>query len=358
MPDKPTDPLAAINEMQNTFKQNITESGGPYGEYSVSKVVNIIKNYDWVLRKRDDSTDRKVPAIFLTEYQPKMNQLESTIGAIYKSAVNQTDLLVSLSKLDAFKNGGSMIKQLSATTNADDPQLNVSSFLKPYENMYFTTATNWRYVLPLFKPTQIGSTTTWGDTRQNPGVVAKKMQGLTNFGTDVIQSVVELADLGLNVGEKLNFGVSATEQGIFMERPKFYNFPTSGDSISTSFTLFNTFVHPNEEKRMEQWKRNYFFIKSMICKNLPFKLSLLKYISPVIYSVGVPGVIYMPYAYISKFSATYRGTTRLMDFAEGSGANTRITVPEAWDINITLTSLFNSSANQFLASQTSEIIIN
>ena len=86
---------------------------------------------------------------------------------------------------------------------------------------------------------------------------------------------------------------------------------------------------------------------------------------PVIYQVQIPGVVYMPFAFISNLSVKFLGSRRLMNISvpiqTGSSDSTVLNtiIPDAYEVSITLNGMNEETRNFLYASvQSSPVTVN
>ena len=139
-----------------------------------------------------------------------------------------------------------------------------------------------------------------------------------------------------DVSEKM-IGITAlTEPGTYIQRPKFYNFSSTGTTINVNFTLFNTL---NEM----EYLKNSNLIAKLVLSNTPRRLDKITVKPPCIYEVTVPGKAFYPYCYIKNLKVDHVGIKRLV--TGNSGKQT--IVPDAYFISITLESLVSDINNLY-----------
>ena len=221
-----------------------------------------------------------------------------------------------------------------------------SDLLSPYRYMYITAATNKKYVFPLYTT---GSTfapikNNWSSTAANlPGFLGQAMTAAQDFLTGVgagFNFVRNVVNLGKDGGSDIGTVVD--------EKPKQYAYPTDGDTIKVSFTLYNT-------TKQDAWKENFRFLYLFVFRNLPFRLDTLAYEPPFLYDVVVPGISRYPVCSISALNITPQGTTRMMklkNFLPQGGDSIMVAVPEAWSVTIDFTSLLGQTGNLMLSALT------
>lgn len=223
-----------------------------------------------------------------------------------------------------FGNAAAMIGKL----NIDTPDMARSSSPDPYEGIYSPTETGFEYTFPYYTSLLKSKDLRFGDTYSGDGKGA-----LPTF----IDSI-------LSKGNAANKGIRAlVEPGIFIEKTQFYQFDQNGgESINFSFPLLNTISQ-------EQINENYQFLFLLIYQNTMYRKDRSAFIPPCIYEVLVPGTRYMKWAYISRLSIDFVGTRRMIEVDSGIGVFKTI-VPEAYNVNITVTGLHEEAGNFLIRS--------
>lgn len=182
-------------------------------------------------------------------------------------------------------------------TLMDNNNLNSQIFL-PYRYLYITKPTNKKFVFPMTnKDASFGTLTTkWGDAKEGPpppmAVTYDSLVGSARGILDMVSGYLNLAD---NVIANLNGNASTLDT--FSEVAKTFNYDTSGDNVTVSFTLYNT-------TRMNAWKDNYKFLYLFALRNLPFRIDSTTFIPPLLYDVVIPGVKRLPVCYVSSLDIT------------------------------------------------------
>jgi hypothetical protein len=137
-----------------------------------------------------------------------------------------------------------------------------------------------------------------------------------------------------------------SEPGIYIERPKFYSFNSSGDLLDVTFPLINTGWSSYEDVR-----RNWQLVFMLIYQNRPNRRSRELIDPACIYEVNIPGVKYIPFAFMRNIKIDFMGARRnlKLEVPTSTGISTINTiVPDAYNISITLEGLVPESQN-FLA---------
>ena len=207
-----------------------------------------------------------------------------------------------------------------------------SEFLKPYSQLYLTEPTNIKYTLPYFDNEFLSVSNDFSDyasktgISDNPTVIENLIKNSTNLIDNVAGEVLSLAQVA--------------QPGVYVERPKFYNFDGLAETITIKFPLLNTL-------NVGAYQRNLEFINRLVLMNKPHRINKVLVDPPAIYSVNQTGVAYYPYAYISRLSVTHVGTKRIIGYD---------VVPDAFLITITLQPLTSNANNYMLMNDNSPII--
>lgn len=238
------------------------------------------------------------------------------------------------------------VKVLSTTNNLNDEIFN------PYRLLYITEDTKKRYVFPLtsadaasFLPTKLQ----WADVKimDSKNTLGKLINGVINLLT----SGAQITNMMNNATRLTDDSLSADDMGFVNEAAKTFKYPTTGDALKVEFTLYNT-------TRKNAWKTNYRFLLLFALRNLPFRLELFSFVPPLLYDITIPGIKRMPISALSQMKITPVGTMRVLEMdnfvaakldENNYNAKIQVTVPEAWQVQLTFQSLIGSSANLLLA---------
>lgn len=206
-----------------------------------------------------------------------------------------------------------------------------SKYLEPYEGLYITEDTGFKYWLPYF-----------ADTLRQYQNQFNNEDATFNSNT-FLGGGVETIRKAANAIARFSYFM---EPGLYIERPKFYSFEGSGETVEIEFPLINTGWSTYDDV-----KRNWQLVFLLSYQNRPNRRSR-ELIDPVcIYEVNVPGVKYIPFAYFSQIKIDCLGARRLMDLEVPTpqGVTTIQTiVPDAYNVTLTLEGLVPTSRN-FLA---------
>lgn len=212
------------------------------------------------------------------------------------------------------------------------PSLN-SSVLRPYEGLYLTEDTKFLYSFPYLENAPNYVENLFGDTDDAffgkvPGVPSPG-QLMRDFRTTT-QSIAALTNI--------------TQPGVYIEKPKFFQFNDKGEEIDFTFPLINT-GHSKWQDVLNNWQ----LLFMLIYQNRPNRRSRDLIDPPCIYEVTIPGVKYMPYAYISNLSIDFLGNRRQTEiqipYLNGSKIKINTIIPDAYMVNITVTGLVSEAQN-------------
>jgi hypothetical protein len=355
---------SSISQNGNNFVKRDSISGS-------SGIINVVNDFQWTTSPPGASSRQEVPRIELREKRLKTNAIlaaaayylmsagssagtiggrlsDALQGTYFGSYVNDLFSRVGSSVNNFFGNiggGGSASFENSILNSASQFFTNQDmssilgtqieglgdSLLQPYEGLYITEDTGFKYVLPYFDDMQsmINNSFTENDEMLGPSTLLGKTISKIRSATE---SLARLAYF--------------TEPGLYIERPKFYSFRRNGDTIKFSFPLINTGWSTFDDVSVN-WQLAFL----LSYQNLPNRRTREVIDPPVIYEVTIPGVKYIPFAYIKSLDISYLGSRRQMALTVPStGGTSGITtiVPDAYVVTITIEGLVADSRN-FLA---------
>lgn len=207
-----------------------------------------------------------------------------------------------------------------------------SELLKAYDGLYLTEDTKFFYNLPYFDNTCYDITNLFS-VSDSSSMGGGKIAG----GVEKIRSGAEMLAAVTNL----------KEPGVYIERPKFFNFEQDGTDITVKFPLINTGWSSYEDVRL-----NWQLLFLLAYQNRPNRRSRELIDPSCLYEVTIPGVKYIPYAYVSALKVDFLGARRQMNLEVPIlGGNTTINtiVPDAYEVTITLTGLIGESRNFLMA---------
>lgn len=321
-----------------------------------TSIIDVRRDFAWTISPKSN-TLQEIPAMYLTERTQKANSLISS--ALYyittildKSGVGSTlsnsNILTSIIKVLA--GAGSLVtttsfqKTLSdlkdklkkLIDNTEDVALLDKDTLKSYIGIYLTTATGFKYVLPYFSDSMFNVGTSWAETAQNVNFYAS---GAVN----TMMASVDSAASSLNI----------LQPGTFIEKPKYFQYPAEGESITVTFPLLNTHKLHSD---ILPYQQNYELLWILAYQNKPYRTSFSRIIPPKIYTLCIPGIKYMPYCYISSMTIDFQGTRRNLSVTLPTGKTIQAPIPDAYVVTITFTSLLADIANMMVTEDFGSLI--
>lgn len=345
------------------------------GTESPSVYVNVRDTHHWT--ESPVSSRREVPALQLKELEilvnPMVNQILQNVGVLASnldgaidSVKNATNSLKELMKAQSAvqatddenakqKNASSVkagtkrvMKQVATAGEDFVHNKHVSYYsdpLSPYNALYITKPTGFKYALPYMQDKYIETTNSFGG-ESGEGV-----------NTGILETVSEGARL---IGDFLGDiqGNKIFAAGRMIEQPEGFTFSGREKSYTVSFPLFNT-------KDYAEIIKNWQFLFLLNYQNTPNRLTRDLIDPPCIYEAYLPGVWYSPYCCVTNLTVDYVGGRREMELpvpyvgeadspaADADAAETwikqkkkiRTIVPDAYNVTVTLTELFAGSQN-------------
>lgn len=205
-----------------------------------------------------------------------------------------------------------------------------SSLLSPYEGLYITEDTKFLYSFPYFSDEQNTITNQFGESDE--------------VFTNIDPLNINFLNQGIRGAANFMSGIANFDApGIYIEKPKFYNFAQEGDSLSFTFPLINT-GWSNFQDVVKNWQ--LMFLLSY--QNRPNRRSRDLIDPAVIYEITIPGVRFYPFAYISQMRVRFAGARRRMNIPVplGGGITTINTIiPDAYLVDITMRTLVSETQN-------------
>ena len=213
-----------------------------------------------------------------------------------------------------------------------------TSYTRPYHRLYATKPTGFKYKLPYFSDNYKTTNPTFND-----------QSGHTNLP---FQSFFQ------NASEKIGSVVNALNTattGTYIEQPKYPGFPSESKSYDLSFPLLNTVSTFHTQ-------RNWQLLFMLLYQNTPNRVNRSHILPPHLYEAFIPGVWYSRYAYISKISVSFVGSRRMMrinlpesvlgidEGAAFSNSFVKTIIPDAYQVNLTVSELIPESQNYMIES--------
>jgi len=298
-------------------------------------IVNVVNDFQWTTSPPGAASRQEVPRIFLTEKRLKRNALISA-AAYYLLSVGGS--IGTLSDFLGGGLGGSLGNFIANSPVGDVLNTQIQGLgggvLAPYEGLYITEDTKFKYVFPYFTDDQ--------QMLNNSFQINDEMLGPSTLLGRTVSTLRDAAESAARMTRFL-------EPGLYIERPKFFQFKSSGDTIRIQFPLINTGWSTFDDVRIN-WQLAYL----LAYQNNPNRRTREVIDPPCIYEVSIPGIKYIPYAFIRNLNITYVGARRAMELPV-PGAGTIVTiVPDAYMFDITLEGLVADTQNFMQAAITSK----
>jgi hypothetical protein len=343
-----------------TFSVNNTDPLIKLVPKADGKIIDVVNDFAWSASPRLQDSFKKVPVMYLQEREQVVNSLLSS-ALYYINAMKQFDgtdafdLNSLQTKLDKLATDGTSgisantagnikeeLKQIIANAKSSD-NLILSDKLRSYLGIYLTEPTGFNYALPFFDETPLGVKSSWtsdSNIMQNP--------------------LSDMIDVGQGAMERIAHALNITQPGTFIEKPKYFQYNTGGESVSVSFPLFNTIKRTNKTS----YQQNYELLWILAYQNKPYRTSFSRISPPKLYTLTIPGQKFMPYCYISDMNIKFGGTRRKLPVSiplatSSAGEKKSVTVdfntvevsvPDVYMVQITFTSLLADVANTMVDS--------
>lgn len=343
--------IPANNKTTNSSSPNFLKSS-----FSTPYNVDVVNNFYWTIQNAKTQAGQlyraEVPRIELVEKKILINAIVNQ--AFYSVATGVTKVGDVASEVGSFFSeqsskltgtGGSVLGGLGSniTNSVNYLKDGVSKIvnkaglggqfdgvLSPYDGLYLTENTGWKYNIPYFENLNNEVSNTFGDLDNS--AFSELAAGLGAF----IKAGIDL--------------INIKEPGTYIERTKMFQFADGGDDFTFEFPLINT-----ANATFIDVVRNWQLIFLLIYQNRPQRISR-DIIEPcVIYEALIPGVKFTPYAYIKKLSVEFLGARRTMKLPipqlNNNGQNLTTSesfetiVPDAYKVSITMSSLVAETRN-------------
>lgn len=334
-----------------------------YSKIEAVDIIDVVNQFNWT--KSPITSRGNTPFIQLIEKRLVMNSNVSNIAnSVFASLGSGEVLTNTLGSIASYLGNSDVGKQVINTITGLTPQEfgqavtqgaagsapvkttqaiadNVNNFLrnnfqtfdnsvlKPYELLYATEPTGFTYKIPYLDNQYNSGSLTFGEGEGNI------ISGIAGIASDVASGIA-----GITGGLK---------PGTYIERAKQYSMGDRGRTITVRFPLLNTGKY---QDILDNWQ----LIFGLIYQNRPGRVTRAIIDMPVIYEVLVPGVVYMPYAYINSLSISFLGSRRTIDievpiFNNDSTAPTVLTttVPDAYQVEFSIEGMNEETRNLLYA---------
>lgn len=321
-------------------------------------VVDVVANYDWKVSPNNNIIEH--PYIILKEYRINKSPLLAQLSYIVKASAenlggglqavlaaviptgNESEAgkkiegvlnVIATGAAEIGKKAAGIIDELEVDTGAVAEEL--EGDLKPFQGLYYLKKTNFTYKLPYFSSKMIERSNSWQRNYPGDSEIAKLLQDGINF---VAESGAGTPILG-----------AFADPGIYIERAKYFNPIHGQDPIRVKFPLLNTL-------NSESIQKNFNLIWLLCFQNSSMRRNKTDVFPPCIYKVLIPGVRFMLYASIQNITIEYVGTRRRLPVVHpATGETIDTTIPEAYNVEITINSLTTECGNFLLKSLSNDI---
>jgi hypothetical protein len=332
---------------------NTTERGVTMPEVELkptenSGVIDVINEFMWTASPQIDKFS-KVPVLYLTERKQTLNSLlASAIYYINAAGQGTANVLTKLTSFlpDAAENfltGLGTWRTFADKFTGSGSDQELLKGLPAYLGIYQTELTGFNYALPYFNDDSgLNINNTWSDTAQTGVPII----------TDRIEGVGELAD---NVSSTLNI----FQPGTFIEKPKYFQYDTSGRTITVTFPLFNTVSRGRGVSSTDKlpYQQNYEFLWILAYQNRPLRKSFSAVAPGKLYTLTIPGMEFFPYCFIESLKIDFKGTRRILPVILPDGNEVFTSIPEAYSVQIQIRSLLANVSNMMLQEQSNKITV-
>ena len=327
-------------------------------------LVDVVNNYEWTTTPK--SGRGTAPYIIMREMQPKTGaELQRAIYALnaftdgvadtgekvekmVDSALNNIGDNLPSSVSSAIKTGAEKFKDIASYLDNKLQELKDSkkierftsnmglekqSYLNSYNELYNCDYTGWNFKLPYFENNPLTTpqnTFASGSHKTGAGYLADGAEFINNIVGGVQSTLAQLT--------------SNEERST--ETPKSYSMATDGTQFSFKFPLINT----GDEY---QAASNYQLVQLLKYQSRPYRTSRNLIVPINIYEVFMPGMRYIPYAFIRNINIEFQGVRMPLNMQimfEDKPTNITAIVPEAYMVNIELQSLTNETGNFMIES--------
>lgn len=329
---------------RKTEKYRIESTDPEFRLKSKKPLIDVVNDFVWTVSPINKNNN--IPVAYLTELRQSQNSIISSALYYINTVLNSPTSKAASQALDwvttKISNATSGFLPSSKSTDASDSdsvlralkrridglvnsgvdkQL-LGEYLRSYIGLYITQATGFKYALPFFEGVPHNISNSWQTSTQ-----------IKNPFTSTLEKSMDWVDRAAST-----FNIMTP--GTYIEKPKYFQYPGEGESITIKFPLINTYRKGTEVP----YQQNYELLWILAYQNKPFRTSFSRILPPKLYNVSIPGVKYMPYAYISKMDVNFLGTRRELPVNTPVGTITT-SIPEAYEVSITLTSLLADTGN-------------
>jgi hypothetical protein len=328
-----TEPFLQLNNSTNSNIKSLTNLVSMFEEY------NILEYYYWTISENKNNITPYIPRLIATEYDiitsPMIQNLKFALAALGDNAVVQfADSTIKDKWADIYNQGADSIKKgiqdasdklkkyESMKSIFQESEMDFEGDLdlkQKYNHLYTVKRTGKRFIFPYMDDTFLSLANKFSDTNDYLKF---------DFGA----GTVDAGEIAKNALKVLSQLPALMMPGAYIQTPQYYDFNSvSEPSVTISFPLYNTV-------NSYQTERNMKFVKMFGLNNMPHRKSLLAVDPSRIYSVKIPGKVFMPYCYVASYDVKHIGNKSYYN---------KDIFPEAYSVSITFTSLLKFDVNMF-----------
>jgi hypothetical protein len=324
---------------------------------SIKEEFNILKDYIWTLSENKNNIINNIPKLIATEYSietsPLVQNLKSSyaitaqlfsenkkiLGSAIESLVpNAKGLVDTISPewVSTFLEGktsselvnkvaGStkdIFQKIGDATNAnapDDHSWQSAKLQELYKNLYTLKSSGKKFIFPYMDDEFLSLSNNFSEGNE----YLQFEGGLFSLDTSNTRGNLK----------KFSNLPALLVPGAYIQSPQFYDFSSSGCPVITiNFPLYNNVDSYETSKNMK-------FVKLFGLNNMPYRQNLLAVDPTKIYDILIPGKANFPLCYVSNYVVDHIGTKSLFR---------NEIYPEAYNVQITFTSLIKYDANMFI----------
>ena len=333
-------------------KTNTTEAGVTMPEVELEKqgtgVIDVINEFMWTASPLI-GTFSKVPVLYLTERKQTLNSLLAS-GLYYVNSAQQgtKNILTKITAMfndpaDGLAEGEKNWKNFISNNTGSESDKELLAKLPAYLGIYQTELTGFNYALPYFNDNSgLNISNSWADTAQTNDPIF----------SPIGKAVEDMAD---RISSTVNTLIN--QPGTFIEKPKYFQYDTNTQSITINFPLFNTISRGRGVNSSDKlpYQQNYEFLWILAYQNRPFRKSFSVVTPSKLYTLHIPGMEFFPYCFIESLKIGFKGTRRNLPVILPDGNEIITSIPEAYDVQITIKSLLANVSNMMLQEKGKQI---
>lgn len=306
-------------------------------EYSLisNSLINQFRYFGDILNLKSitDASSRQIENITSSSLDSIVNFVKNVAGV----NLSLPDLTPNLDKIKS-----NYIPTLTQESTFNEQLLGPS--LKPYDGLYQTKKTGFRYIMPYFDDKNYDINNKFADNFS--GFMGVETQPL-KFAPNIFKMG---ADMVKNTGEAfLGFSPGAySSPSTYVEIPQYF---TAGEyeTYTVKFDLLNTF-------NFEDIQKNYDLLFLLAFQNLPYREDIAKIVPPKLYTLLIPGQIFLPYCHMKSIKVDYVGNRRqLKNIKKYSYTSNglikqeqNIIIPDCYRVTIEFLSMVKPASNFML----------